>query len=241
MYRKLFVSLLCSFFIMYGVMFLNKAKAVDLKYYPFGKGGITIKFPQSVKIGLIRDEVSILENLELPQDSYMHHAKNIWLFSFYFAGMRVSDVFRLKWSDFQNGRLFYAMGKNNKGDSLKVLEKAQRILDQYASLKDGTDLVFPELKGLDSLDDSYFVQMRIKTQLRPINAALKVVAIKAGVTKKISMQISRHTFGNISGDMIPVQMLQKLYRHNTVTTTIGYQSSFINKSADDALDAVIGN
>lgn len=215
-------------------------KVCDPKYYPFGKGKIQIKFPDSLKVGGTSEDVTAIEKLDLSEFPDLTHARNVWLFSFYFAGMRVSDVFRLKWSDFQNGRLFYAMGKNNKGDSLKVPVKAQRILDQYASQKDETDLVFPELKGLDSLDDPYFVQMRIKTQLRPINAALKEVAKKAGVTKKISMHISRHTFGNISGDTIPVQMLQKLYRHSTVTTTIGYQSSFINKSADDALEAVIG-
>lgn len=215
-------------------------KVCDSKYYPFGKGKIQIKFPDSLKVGGTSEDVAAIEKLDLSEFPDLTHARNVWLFSFYFAGMRVSDVFRLKWSDFQNGRLFYAMGKNNKGDSLKVPEKAQRILDQYARQKDETDLVFPELKGLDSLDDPYFVQMRIKTQLRPINSALKDVAKKAGVTKKISMHISRHTFGNISGDTIPVQMLQKLYRHSTVTTTIGYQSSFIKKSADDALDAVIG-
>jgi hypothetical protein len=55
------------------------------------------------------------------------------------------------------------------------------------------------------------------------------------------MHISRHTFGNISGEKIPVQMLQKLYRHSNITTTIGYQANFTNKTADDALEAVIGS
>lgn len=215
-------------------------KACDAKYYPFGKGKIQIKFPDSLKVGGTSEDVAAIEKLDLSEFPDLNHARNIWLFSFYFAGMRVSDVFRLKWADFQNGRLFYAMGKNNKGDSLKVPDKAQRIIDQYASQQDETGLVFPELKGLDSLDDPFTVQMRIKTKLKAVNDDLKEVAKKAGVTKKISMHISRHTFGNISGDTIPVQMLQKLYRHSTVTTTIGYQSSFINKSADDALDAVIG-
>ncbi len=54
------------------------------------------------------------------------------------------------------------------------------------------------------------------------------------------MHIARHTFGNISGDRIPIQMLQKLYRHSSITTTIGYQGNFIHQSADDALEAVIG-
>lgn len=51
------------------------------------------------------------------------------------------------------------------------------------------------------------------------------------------MHIARRTFAMISGDKIPVQMLQKLYRHSSITTTIGYQAGFIYKSADDALDA----
>lgn len=215
-------------------------KVCDAKYYPFGKGKISIKFPESKKVGGNLGDIAAIENVDLSDSPKEHHARNIWLFSFYFAGMRVSDVFRLKWSDFQNDRLFYAMGKNNKVDSLKVPEKAMRILEQYRHTKDKTDLVFPELKGLPNLDNPYDVQVRIKTKLGPINRNLKEVAKKAEVNKTISMHISRHTFGNLSGDKIPVQMLQKLYRHSNISTTIGYQSSFINKSADDALDAVIG-
>lgn len=214
-------------------------KVCDPKYYPFGKGKISIKFPESKKVGGNLDDVAAIEAVNLSDSPKENHARNLWLFSFYFAGMRVSDVFRLKWSDFHNGRLFYAMGKNNKVDSLKVPEKAMRILQQYKNQRDRTDLVFPELKGLPNLVDRYAVQVRIKTKLGPINRNLKEVAKKANVTKTISMHISRHTFGNLSGDKIPVQMLQKLYRHSNISTTIGYQASFINKSADDALQAVI--
>lgn len=34
-------------------------------------------------------------------------------------------------------------------------------------------------------------------------------------------------------------MLQNLYRHSSVTTTIGYQANFINKTADDAPEVVM--
>lgn len=215
-------------------------KVCDAKYYPFGKGKISIKFPESLKIGGSLDDIVAIEKVDLSDSPKEHHARNIWLFSFYFAGMRASDVFRLKWSDFQNDRLFYAMGKNNKVDSLIVPDKALKILAQYKGNQDETDLVFPELKGLPGLDDNYAVQVRIKTKIGPINRDLKEVAKKANVSKTISMHISRHTFGNLSGDKIPVQMLQKLYRHSSISTTIGYQASFINKSADDALTSVIG-
>jgi len=38
---------------------------VDRKYYPFGNGGISVRFPQSVKIGLSKEEVTTLEDVKL--------------------------------------------------------------------------------------------------------------------------------------------------------------------------------
>lgn len=35
-------------------------------------------------------------------------------------------------------------------------------------------------------------------------------------------------------------MLQKLYRHTDIKTTIGYQANFIHKDVDEALGAVVG-
>ncbi len=68
----------------------------------------------------------------------------------------------------------------------------------------------------------------------------KYVAPAAEIDAPLTMHIARHTFGSLAGDAIPIQMLQKLYRHSNVSTTIGYQSNFIHQETDDALDAVIG-
>jgi integrase len=219
-----------------------KASVTDRKYYPFGPGKIRIKFPESIKIGLSPEEVKLLEDVELQKGSFENHARNLWLFAFYFAGMRVSDVLRLRWSDIQNQRLHYAMGKNTKPGSLKLPEKALAILSQYQFQKTGKDdLIFPDLKRLENLDDKFIVQRTIAFTASRIDKFLnKHVAPKAKIDKPLTMHIARHTFGNISGDRIPIQMLQKLYRHSSVTTTIGYQANFIHKDADEALDAVIG-
>jgi integrase/recombinase XerD len=96
-----------------------KAGIVDPKHYPFGKGKVIIKFPDSIKVGLSIEEVIKMEDLNLEIGSYNNHARNIWLFAFYFAGMRISDVLRLKWKDFQDDRLHYSMGKNAKGGLAK--------------------------------------------------------------------------------------------------------------------------
>ncbi len=216
-----------------------KEGVCDAKYYPFGKDKIKIKFPDSKKVGLSKDDVAKIETAALSDEA--NHARNLWLLSFYFAGMRVSDVLRLKWSDFQDGRMYYTMGKNEKGGSLKVPEKVMQILKQYeASKAEDTDLIFRELRGVD-LDNRFEMERIIASRNGMIDKYLrKDVAKAAKITSPLTMHIARHTFGNISGDTIPIQMLQKLYRHSSITTTIGYQANFIHKDADEALEAVIG-
>ena len=132
------------------------------------------------------------------------------------------------------------MGKNDKPGSLKIPEKALKILSQYEEGKrSADDLISPELKILTDLSDTYEVQRKISYAVERIDKALKKVAAIAGSEKKMTMHIARHTFGNISGEKIPIQMLQKLYRHSTITTTIAYQANFVHKNADEALEAVL--
>lgn len=211
-------------------------KWAERNHYPFGRGGYTIKFLESQKIGLTVEEVKLLENAQ-DLTSAQQHALNIWLISFYFAGIRIGDVMQLKWSDFIDNRLRYRMGKNQKLVSLKIPEKVKPILDKYRALAQD-DFVFEELRMVDP-KDSKILRTRIKTVTRTCNRHLKNIGIELGITKKMSMHIARHSFGNISGSKIPIQMLQKLYRHSSVTTTIMYQSNFMQDDVDDALDSVV--
>lgn len=55
---------------------------------------------------------------------------------------------------------------------------------------------------------------------------------------KLTMHIARHSFVTISGDKIPIQRLQELYRHSNIITTINYMNQFLNKGSDEALDQV---
>ncbi|MCM4152940.1 recombinase [Arenibacter sp. N53] len=216
----------------------RKEYHVDDSNYPFGKGKIQIKFPESEKIGLNKEEIILLEtarDLTVAQQNTV----NTWLTSFYFAGIRVGDILKLKCSDFKDDRLYYRMGKNQKIVSLAVPEKAKKLLYLYTSVQQHkNDLVFPYLKGTN-LNDQKQVVTRVKTITRNLNRRLEMVAEKLGIEKKLSMHIARHSFGNISGDKIPIQMLQKLYRHSSITTTVNYQSNFMHKETDDALEKVL--
>ncbi len=214
-------------------------KIIDKNVYPFGKNGFKIKFPESSKIGLNKKEVEKLETIELPE--YENRARDIWLTSYYFAGMRISDVLSLRWSDMPDGRLHYVMGKNSKAGSLKIPDKAQKIFDRYRESNPAHNLVFPDLKGLPNLDDKFEIQKRIKTRVHETNERLALIATKADITKKLTNHIARHSFGNIAGDTVPIPVLQKLFRHSSITVTVEYMKHFTNKHTDDALDLVLGS
>lgn len=218
-----------------------KEQVVDKKHYPFGgEDKINIKLPESTKIGVSIEDVIKLESVKLVNPTH-DHARNLWLTSYYFAGMRISDVLRLRWSDFQNERLHYTMGKNNKVGSLKLPEKVQRILEKYEPLKASPDdLVFPNLKGLD-LKDTFAIKRKIAYSVNRCNKMLQeYITPIAKIEGKLTTHVARHTFATLAGDKVPLQMLQKLYRHSDVRTTMGYQSAFLYKDADEALEAVIG-
>jgi integrase len=146
----------------------------------------------------------------------------------------------MKWSDIHNGRLQYKMGKNNKVGSLKLPQKILDILMYYENEKEPeSDFIFPELKKV-KINDLKDMHTKIRTANKKFNYYLIKIAKLTGIKKKITMHIARHSFGNIAGDKVSPQMLQKLYRHTSLTTTLGYQGNFIHKDADDALGTVIG-
>ncbi|WP_339882346.1 site-specific integrase [Polaribacter vadi] len=210
---------------------------INQKFYPFGRGKIKIKFPESIKIGLSVEEVKKIEALTGLTENE-NHARNVWLFSLYNAGMRVGDLLNIKWSDIIDERISYKMSKNSKSLSFNVRDKVQGILEQYEKDKqNNTDFIFPELKkaNLKSPED---LLRKKKSANKKFNKYLKKVSEKAKIDKKITMHIARHTFGNISGEQIPIQMLQKLYRHSSITTTINYQANFMHEEVDSAIDKV---
>lgn len=214
-----------------------KLGIIERKHYPFGADKIRIKFPETEKIGLSVDEMKALESLDglTPQEE---HARHVWLFSFLLAGMRVADVLLIRWSDIYDGRLHYRMNKNEKILSLKLPAKIYAILDAYRETQENADdFIFPEMRKAN-LKSPKDILAKTKTANKKFNKYLETIAQKAGITKKLTMHIARHTFGNISGDKIPIQTLQRLYRHSSITTTIQYQANFIHKDFDDALDSV---
>jgi integrase/recombinase XerD len=216
-----------------------KEGIADKSLYPFGGDKIKVQRVDGLKIGLEKEELQAIIDLDYPANSQKWHTRNIYLISFFFAGARISDVLKMKWSDVHSGRLNYQMGKNTKPVSIKIPDQAQQILDAYLIDKQfPDDYVFPDLKIADPKDKLATI-IRIRTTTKRLNKYLAIIAADARITKKLTNHIARHTFGNLAGNRIPITMLQKLYRHSSILTTAVYQGNFMHKETDEALDAVV--
>ena len=132
-------------------------------------------------------------------------------FSYYFAGVRISDVLELKWGDIIDGRLYYQMNKNDKPVSLKIPKQAIEILELYKALKSpSNDYIFPFLNKANPNDKrDLFKKMRNATNL--FNKYLKRIAKLCDIEKNLSNHIARHSFGNIAGENIHPTNASKNY------------------------------
>lgn len=216
------------------------AELVDRKYYPFSEGKVSIKLTRSSKVGSSKADVEKLKTAVLANPTH-DHARNLWLLSFYFSGMRISDVLRLRWSNFYDGRLNYKMGKNQKPISLKVHANAQEILNKYEGQKTHPDdLVFPDLREISDFRDAFEVKRRISFVVTNLDKIMRNHVLKiAGIEGKMSMHIARHTFSTLGVKKgVPTPIMQELLGHSHLSTTEGYLGSFKDMTTDEMMDEI---
>ena len=189
------------------------------------------------------EEIKKLEGLKLEKRSRVNDARNMFLFSFYCAGIRIGDLVQLTWSNIQEGRLSYEMGKTGKRRSIKLLSKALEILKEYQSISaKQEDFIFPFMRNdLNRENKSYF-KKQIEAKAALINKCLKQLAEKVEIEKNLSTHIARHSFADIARKKKTSLLdIQKLLGHSDSKTTQIYLDSFDIESQDEAHEAIFND
>ena len=211
---------------------------------------------KTTKEKLDSKELEKLLALELEKDSLLWHCRNYFFFSFYCAGIRVGDLMQLRWCNITpEGRLFYQMGKNHKTRDLVLVPEAIEILKQYEPRKTKpTDYIFPLLNNASSwakyvtqsekdsmppdMKRDYYNTLSAKNAL--INKELALLANAAGIEKKVSFHISRHSFAKAAKEKgIDNLILKELLAHSNLATTQRYMGEFDTATTDNALQKAV--
>lgn len=142
----------------------------------------------------------------------------LMLLLLYSCGLRISELLDLKLSQInRKKRIFRIEGKGNKERLVPYPEEIEKILDNY--VKD----IWPKL-NLGFQENVLFVQ-KSKSGVRPISRQqffykLKLFGEKAGIEKKLSPHMLRHSFASqLLKNGMNLRVLQKLLGHSSISST----------------------
>ena len=175
--------------------------------------------------------------MELEDGSLLDNVRNAFLFSFYNAGIRISDILLMTWDNIKDDRLVYTMYKTNKAHSLKLKKKPLEILEKYKGNDDS--YIFPFFSDRFDYSDPMFMHNQIGAKTALINKYLKEIAKKAGVNKKVTTHTARHSFADIARQKTDnIYNLSKTLGHSSIKITEAYLATFDEKAVDDTLDSI---
>jgi len=189
--------------------------------YPFDK--FPLHEVSTTKEKLYESEIKKIEELEYEPNSWMWHTKNYFLFAYYCAGIRFKDICLITWDNIIDHKVLkYKMSKNKKQVIIQLPRRAKAILDHYKLLTSGGKYIFPILDGKVEYLDPVILKKEIATNNSMCNYHLKKIAVNAGIKKRISMHVARHSFAYIAYEktknLVTVQSL--LYHSNLKETQI---------------------
>jgi len=154
-----------------------------------------LKYIKVTKEFLTEDEIQIIENLELKENTYISKTRDIYIFSTYAGGLRFSDVINLKWKDYNGVNISLSTQKTKSVVSIKLPAKAVEIVEKYkCKTSEPHHFIFPLLSNEKDYSDNTKKYYTVTSLNSKINQELKKIAKLAGIEKHIHFHTSRHTF-----------------------------------------------
>lgn len=149
---------------------------------------------------------------------------DMFMFSVFCGGLRVSDIISLKWDevDMENRMVRHYQVKNHSRKALlltiPMADGAVEILERWKGRNE--NFVFGMLDDEFDLSDEERFQDIKKSKIRTINQSLATLGEKIGLPFKLHIHCARHSFGtnglNNGGD---IKTISALMGHSSVLVT----------------------
>ena len=197
-----------------------------------------------IKQKLTPEEFILIEQLALPDDQLITYTRDLFLMQVYLRGIRIGDVLQARSEDFTAGRFNYITDKGNKDMGLKLIPKAQQIVDKYHGR---FERLFPFFKWKEDKKLSAFENKQQRLAVKEacttiVNKYLKEIAKMAKIEKPLTTHIARHTFARMAIDKIKNPMVtMELLGHSSLSIHQGYlndirKDDVLDQAADDIFE-----
>ena len=172
---------------------------------------------ETAKRALRDTDIVKLRAASLKPGSFQSLARDLFLFSFYALGMPFVDMAFLRKQNISEGFIIYYRHKTGQRICIPVEQCMNDIISRY----DRTDnnYVFPLLHST-APDLAYKEYLQ---KLNRYNRALKSIAQKAGVAKRLTSYVSRHTWASLAySSNIDLAVISKAMGHTNPQNTLIY-------------------
>ncbi len=213
------------------------------KQNPFIQFQVGSLWTKTRKRAIDKDDIQKIIALEIPYNyrtEYKQLAKDVFLFSYFTAGMNFNDIVRLRYKDMIKDRLYYSRHKTQKLLSCRLTPQAQKIVERYINPDASPeDYIFPIFDRSVHITEQQKFNRLVKT-LRKVNACLKEIGEEIGLPFPLTTYVARHTFATVlkrSG--VNVALISEALGHSDLATTQIYLDSFENSQIDEAMQNLL--
>ena len=214
---------------------------VESKFYAFDK--IQIKKEPGKRMFLNKEQIQQFKEIEVNPESKAPVIKDMFLFSIYAGGLRLSDVLELQWEsvNLKENRITKTIRKTGRFHSFKIGSVAVEILNKYKTKgsKD-SDFVFPMLENdTPFFSNKLYANSEIERCTSLCSLHLKNIGKTLKFPFNLSFHLSRHTFAtNALNNGMRIEHVSKLMDHSDIGITQIY-AKIINEELDKAVEQYI--
>jgi integrase len=142
-------------------------------------------------------EIKMIADYKLTPGSELSIHRDLFLFSYYVGGLRLSDILTLKWDNFDGTNIHYYSSKSNSPSKISLSAEAMTIITKYSQYRKKDKYIFPVLAGWIDDHDIENINKVIPFVAKLINTNLNTIARIAGIDKNLSYHVSRRVLHSI--------------------------------------------
>lgn len=203
------------------------------KSNPFRQFKVGKLWTATAKRAIGKEDIQRIEQYTpLKKAPYLALARDVFLFSYYTAGINFCDMARLKQENIAGERLYYTRHKTGKLLSCKLMPIAREILLRYA--RPEAEYLFPILNNSHKTELQQY--NRIHKTLTKVNKALKQIGKEVNISSKLTTYVARHSYATVLRRAgVATSIISSSLGHSSEKVTQIYLDSFENKQIDEAM------
>jgi len=207
----------------------KKSGIIKENQYPFGSGKYEIPTGQGRKMALTLQQIGKIVTYTDGKETTERY-RDLWFFSYLCNGVNFADMLKFRYSNIQNGEIYFMRSKTIRTSKVKrelqavITPEMQAIIDRWGNKDHQPNAyIFDYLKGNETPLQEKTILLEV---IRRCNKRMKLIGEAVGI-KGISTYTARHSYATVlkrSGANIAY--ISESLGHADLKTTENYLASF---------------